>query len=1799
MGEFVPNRKSRKRKSISVEADKKSKKQKLDNLKNSKLSKFEKMDVENDNPLQPSSSTNYDDKTSSTSPKSPSFARRQAEITNLLKKKNEIKNKLEVIQRRNALSTIATVREALRYEQRKRRKTIEFQEKMKCEKLEKKQQDRLRRDKQRKSGVTQNVTTKPVKVSTRMSTRHRGERRNTKKTSLAPPSSLSAVPPILGMDLSPSTSTSFENSNSTFNLISGKDSGVEEKKKSVLNFATIDVPHGPRKFDDLTAKTSWISSRNKRKYQKLAHWDFLLNEMSWLATDFHEEKKWKIALANATSATVAGALSFVTPEDEYENQTMMAVDVNVAKIPANHQVSSSSSTVKSPLGQGGKTSAKHRSRSISPSACATRMANRFASEIAIGRQRVLAGKMTDLVLSFWRKARENVQQGRKEIESGIDNKGDIVTTIAVEENLYSKFETRRGKKIESSESSKRINVNEIFVSEHSESAQLVHDAQQPIDELVPDDYYTFSLKEQEEKDEEETEQAIIISDEKNQNFIQQNESKNNWLDRISLLANRILQPILNSNQVSNSEISECKANLLHCRLNKIDSLILRWLNASSQNQIPVAISGRENLRSCILTIGHITNLVEKYYNWGPYLVIVGSDHEAMKWLYHFFHFSPALKVSAILIEDFQNKGKSYIESIAEESHVCIINVSLLTTEVGTVFHRATNWEFVSFDLSKINENENSEIFFKSSHLLSYIAVHAKHTLVLCDGNDKDDKQLSLMASLLLSRAFHGKTGGTISSVLSWLCGKILNVNASINLTSSDRVCVEKAISPFVLYASTSAFVKQNLPRLTFTTVNCSLLERQRYLIGKLCRKAGYQLVPGFKGDNEILNSRKNSRKNLKKNSKKKSKNDRLVIDEEKLMQLISNIQKISDHPSLYYHSNQIEESDSRNEISPKKSKNSNLSKPKASKATSKKSRKSKKKQNEGEDDEQKASKIPLLQLREKKLTSVPAVFSSPAIDMLSKRLSETIEISSIIHVHSPFVMDRQAVIHLHAARPTVIENSPMGKLHVPSSLQERSCKIIEIVDDGDDEEKSGKKRGKGKSPQKKSKGKGKKKSEKKSEKSSTSTDSLFENFKNKIPKSFLISALENVPGLLGSCSYDAVDRRKNIASYSDAMYEKMIQNVGLKENKMNTLGRTLFGSPFGMALPFGEGLGVASLSSQQRSLLELRRNQMNQIRTTVAGHVPEAARELLLAQDSTSGKSQSNFERNDFENFQRENQKNGFEKKSFFGDVPLYGTIVRESLAIIPRHGAMQMRNLIQRTHYARLNRSISREKLKMKENENFEKHNHPCASLIHGMSHLYTTLASVLHRSGGLFNLTQNRVIAESPELAISTGYELRVPFFLQNVNLNSKTMHQLRLARARQRSSLVKIISSGSWAAQSTKLLKALDIIKATHDKEKIIVAAWSSVLLDEVCLLLRQNYIPVFFQNGKFQKHLRFFESRRKQVMLCRLDECAANDFFPWIDVSTLILLDNEQNNWEDLQFFNTLRNPMQNLRIIQMQVGCHSEVKSPIKDKNDLKNAMEEAGGLSFDIIDRIQFGEKSERKTNFETVPKKHLKKTELRPRYRNSVIDYCSSIIADSIMSDSLRCGRKKSFESKWEKKLQLTLYNASVGNTGNSIFTSPRKQNTGSLALSPALAKLTGTNVVSSSSSSASPNVESSLLMDRGKSVLTPPPTPINFIGNCPSDTSHFFYNVESSNSGNNGDNSDSNGWQERMLMSCEEELFRLQGEKTDRLLGVYGPVDPLKFYENEMKTKVSKGTSTQSQLSSEVPKNEKQISKSSKKSK
>ena len=85
----------------------------------------------------------------------------------------------------------------------------------------------------------------------------------------------------------------------------------QEKNKFVKVPTSVDLVKGP-------------SQPAKLPRRRKTHWDYVLEEMCWLSSDFVEERKWKVSAARIMSSVIAEHASIVSEAKEWERQKMKA-----------------------------------------------------------------------------------------------------------------------------------------------------------------------------------------------------------------------------------------------------------------------------------------------------------------------------------------------------------------------------------------------------------------------------------------------------------------------------------------------------------------------------------------------------------------------------------------------------------------------------------------------------------------------------------------------------------------------------------------------------------------------------------------------------------------------------------------------------------------------------------------------------------------------------------------------------------------------------------------------------------------------------------------------------------------------------------------------------------------------------------------------------------------------------------------------------------------------------------------------------------------------------------------------------------------------------------------------------------------------------------------------------------------------------------------------------------------------------------------------------------------------------------
>jgi hypothetical protein len=65
--------------------------------------------------------------------------------------------------------------------------------------------------------------------------------------------------------------------------------------------------HIIQNIDELKSKGLWSLTQIRKQLpppRKKVHWDYLLDEMNWMAVDFIEERRWKLAVAHHIAKTI-------------------------------------------------------------------------------------------------------------------------------------------------------------------------------------------------------------------------------------------------------------------------------------------------------------------------------------------------------------------------------------------------------------------------------------------------------------------------------------------------------------------------------------------------------------------------------------------------------------------------------------------------------------------------------------------------------------------------------------------------------------------------------------------------------------------------------------------------------------------------------------------------------------------------------------------------------------------------------------------------------------------------------------------------------------------------------------------------------------------------------------------------------------------------------------------------------------------------------------------------------------------------------------------------------------------------------------------------------------------------------------------------------------------------------------------------------------------------------------------------------------------------------------------------------
>ncbi|CAB3401242.1 unnamed protein product [Caenorhabditis bovis] len=556
------------------------------------------------------------------------------------------------------------------------------------------------------------------------------------------------------------------------------------------------------------------------------HWDFLLEEVKWMARDFRTEMHLKRTVARKT----AGSIAKIHREKEIELEKMEKNAIRDKK-----KLCASVAKMVRDFWQN-----------------VNKVVDIRAKEIIDLRVRKLRSKqlmnMIDHVGELTTAVQEGLQQSKtpsiashdddKEFSAGDESESDDERTIANAEK-----------------SSRNTDIKE-------EIDALTNEANTDLDDLLaslPPEYlaaygYTADvldeMRKENKKIEEKTEgilENIVSQCSKNEKseFVPSNEKNQdrcaedgngdgrgvfecvdyaklnsvNSDERQKELANIAEEALKFQPKGYTLETTQVKTPvpfLIRGTLREYQMVGLDWLVTLYEKNLNGILADEMGLGKTIQTISLLAHLACREAIWGPHLIVVPTS-VILNWEMEFKKWCPALKILTYFgsAKDRAEKRKGWSKPNA--FHVCITSYKTVTTDIRAF--KMKSWQYMILDEAQNIKN------WKSQRWQALLNVRARRRLLLT-GTPLQNSLMELWSLMhfLMPAIFasHDDFKDWFSNPLSGMMEGNVEYNAPLVQQ------LHKVLRPFILRRLKSEVEKQ-LPAKTEHIVKCDLSKRQRYL----------------------------------------------------------------------------------------------------------------------------------------------------------------------------------------------------------------------------------------------------------------------------------------------------------------------------------------------------------------------------------------------------------------------------------------------------------------------------------------------------------------------------------------------------------------------------------------------------------------------------------------------------------------------------------------------------------------------------------------------------------------------------------------------------------------------------------------------------------------------------------------------------------------------------------------------------------------------------------------------------------
>lgn len=551
------------------------------------------------------------------------------------------------------------------------------------------------------------------------------------------------------------------------------------------------------------------------------HWDYLLAEMTWLANDFKEERKWKIALAKKVSKAV---LKYFQAREIEEQKIIKEREQKLRKIAKNisSEVKKFWSQIEKLIQykQQQKQDAQKKKKLEKSLELLVDQTEKYSSMLAQDLQKSIDHPKQESTIED--KSIEKEEEDLKEDSTEISNEekpvsneripfnnllDEMVTSDNQEDRDYSSFSE------ESDDESTIKQEDEIEKPEgQDETAVLQKESEIPLDELLKRYNATSGMEEHSVSD---IERPPNEDDEQARK------------ERINVAASIAKEAQPTGFTLSTTKVKTKIPFLLRGTLREYQHIGLDWLVTMYEKKLNGILADEMGLGKTIMTIALLAHLACEKGIWGPHLIIVPTS-VMLNWELEFKKWCPAFKLLIYYGTPKERKMKRQGWSKPNSFHICVTSYKLVLQDQAAF--RRKKWKYIILDEAQHIKN------FKSQRWQTLLHFNSKRRLLLT-GTPLQNSLMELWSLMhfLMPQVFqsHKEFKDLFDNPVS----SMIEGEQEVNEDLINRL--HGILRPFIL-RRLKRDVEKQLPLKHEHIVPCRLSKRQRFLYEEFISSASTQ-----------------------------------------------------------------------------------------------------------------------------------------------------------------------------------------------------------------------------------------------------------------------------------------------------------------------------------------------------------------------------------------------------------------------------------------------------------------------------------------------------------------------------------------------------------------------------------------------------------------------------------------------------------------------------------------------------------------------------------------------------------------------------------------------------------------------------------------------------------------------------------------------------------------------------------------------------------------------------------------------